>query len=179
MKGILSATTLFALVAGLVSAAPLEKRSNNIPADSNVLVITNPAPHNIVPNPPGSSGGIVQIVNGNNEIDTIVSFTLSPAPNPGSTCQFYMQNLDTVSGSGIVQLFSLGYELSVGNIPYYDQYEGQYDLNTNPSTAIDRPTVPCTLNNGNPQFVIRPQNTDDTVTWTQSASSGAFLLYTP
>lgn len=179
MKAIFSVVTLLALASALVSAAPLAKRGVPVPANPDVLVITNPAPHNVLPNPPGSSGGIVQIVNGNNEVDTIVSFSLSPPPTAQSTCQFYMENLDNVSGSGIVQLFSLGYELTPGNIPYYDQYEGQYNVNTSPSTSIDVQTVPCTLNNGNPQFVIRPQNTDDTVTWIQTASSGAFLLYNP
>jgi len=185
MKFIYSAATLLALASALVSAAPLVKKSTISIAANQLWVITNPAPATIIQAGPNNQLAQVSIKNGNNEIDTIVSFPLgsNPAPSSTSTCRFVIQNVSP-SGSGIVQLFTLGGEvvspLQAGQVPYYNQYEGQYNVNTNPSTPIDVTDVPCAFDSdGNLQFVIRPQNTDDYITWTQSSTVGAFLEYAP
>jgi hypothetical protein len=180
MKGIFSVATFLALASALVSGAPLNQRGTfDIPANE-LWVITNPAPATIITSPP-SSLGEVAISNGSNEIDTVVSFDVSgyPVPTSSSTCEFFIQGV-TPSGSGIVQLFTLGAEVTTGStiIPFYNQYEGQYNVNTSPSTAIDVAQVPCNFEDGVLQFVIRPQNTDDYLSWYQSGSVGAFIQYT-
>jgi hypothetical protein len=168
-----------------VSGAPLERRATVLIPSVELWVITNPAPATIIQPGPGNLLGQVSIVNGNNEIDTIVSFPLgtNPAPTANSKCQFVIQGV-TPTGSGIVQLFTLGGEvvspLKAGKVPYYNQYEGQYNVKTSPSKPIDVTYVPCNFDsNGLLQYVIRPQNTDDSLKWTQSSTVGAFLSYTP
>jgi hypothetical protein len=183
MKGIFSVTTFLALASALVSGAPLSERSSYTVPASDLWVITNPAPATVVSTPPALLGQ-VSIADGSNEIDTVVSFDMSifPPPTAASTCQFLIQNV-TPSGSGIVQLFTLGGEVTSSAtpiIPFYNQYEGQYNVNTSPSTPIDVQYVPCNFfADGSFQFVIRPQNTDDFLSWTQTASVGAFIEYTP
>jgi len=185
MKSLVSVAHFFVFAATLISGAPLERRATiSIPSEE-LWIITNPAPATIIQPGPGNLLGQVSIANGNNEIDTIVSFPLgsNPAPTSGSTCQFVLQGI-TPTGSGIVQLFTLGGEvvspLKAGQVPYYNQYEGQYNVKTSPSTPIDVTYVPCNFDsNGLLQFVIRPQNTDDSLKWSQSSTVGAFLEYTP
>ena len=184
MKGIFSITTLLTLASALVSAAPLTQRGLSLPA-TNLFVITNPAPATIL-TPYGTSNAVISITDGSNEIDTIVSFNIPglPPPSSASTCQFVIQNIPPPTGSGIVQLFTLGAEVTspLTSVPFYNQYEGQYDCNTNPSTPIDVQFVPCIFDaNGvlDMQFVVRPQNTDDYITWWQSPTVGAFIDYSP
>jgi len=187
MKGIFSITAFLTLASALVSAAPLTQRGGpglSLPA-TDLFVITNPAPATIL-TPDGTSNAVISITDGSNEIDTIVSFYIPglPLPSSSSTCQFVIQNIPPPTGSGIVQLFTLGAEVSapLTSVPFYDQYEGQYDVNTNPSTPIDVQFVPCIFDaygNLDMQFVIRPQNTDDYITWWQSPTVGAFIDYTP
>ena len=184
MKGIFSITTLLTLASALVSAAPLTQRGLSLPA-TNLFVITNPAPATIL-TPYGTSNAVISITDGSNEIDTIVSFNIPglPPPSSASTCQFVIQNIPPPTGSGIVQLFTLGAEVTspLTSVPFYNLYEGQYDVNTNPSTPIDVQFVPCNFDaNGvlDMQFVVRPQNTDDYITWWQSPTVGAFIDYTP
>src|SRR5271170_2552619 len=106
MKFICSAAALLALASTLVSAAPLAGKRSTISISANELwVITNPAPATIIQAGPNNQLADVSINNGNNEIDTIVSFSLggNPAPSSTSTCRFVIQNVSP-SGSGIVQL---------------------------------------------------------------------------
>lgn len=182
MKGIFSVATFLALASALVSAAPLTQRwTYTVPA-TDLWVVTNPAPVTILPEPSGS--GEVSISNGSGEIDTVVSFDMSgyPIPTSESTCQFFIQNVAS-TGSGIVQLYTLGGEATSSPtpiIPFYNQYRGQYNVNTSPSTPIDVQYVPCNfLEDGAFQFVIRPQNTEDSLTWSQTGAVGAFIQYTP
>ena len=42
------------------------------------------------------------------------------------------------------------------------------------STAIEVYNVPCNFG-GNMQFIMRPENADDLVTWTQTPINGAFI----
>ena len=187
MKGIFSITTFLTLASALVAAAPLTPKRGgplSLPA-TDLFVITNPAPATIL-TPEGTFTAEISITDGSNEIDTIVSFYVPglPPPSSTSTCQFVIQNIPAPTGSGIVQLFTLGAEVTapLTSVPFYNQYEGQYNLNTNPSTPIDVQFVPCnfdTYGNLDMQFVVRPQNTDDYITWFQSAASGAFIDYTP
>jgi hypothetical protein len=184
MKGIFSISAFLTLACALVSAAPLAPRGLSLPA-TDLFVITNPAPATIL-TPGGTSNAVISITDGSNEIDTIVSFNIPglPLPSATSTCQFVIQNIPPPSGSGIIQLFTLGAEVAapLTSVPFYNQYEGQYDVNTNPSTPIDVQFVPCNFDsNGNldMQFVVRPQNTDDFITWWQSPTAGAFIDYTP
>ena len=183
MKGIFSVATFLALASALVSGAPLKQRwTYTVPAN-NLWIVTNPAPVAILPQPT-SGAAEVSISNGSGEIDTVVSFDMSgyPAPTSESTCQFFIQNV-TPTGSGIVQLFTLGGEATsfpTPIIPFYNQYEGQYNVNTSPSTPIDVQYVPCKfLEDGAFQFVIRPQNTDDYLSWAQTGTVGAFIQYNP
>jgi hypothetical protein len=186
MKGIFSLTALLTLAAALVSGAPLTPRapSYSIPAN-DLFVVTNPNPATIL-TPDGTNHALVSITDGSNEIDTIATFYAPgvPPPTAGSTCQFVIQNTPPPTGSGIVQLFTLGAPVSapLTSVPFTDQYEGQYNCNTNPSTPIDVLFVPCVFDaNGNldMQFLIRPQGTDDFVEWWQSSTVGAFVDYTP
>lgn len=186
MKGIFSITALLTLASALVSAAPLNPRgqSYSIPAN-DLFVVTNPNPATIL-TPDGTNHAVVSITGGSNEIDTIATFYAPglPPPTAGSTCQFVIQNTALPTGSGIVQLFTLGAPVSapLTSVPFTDQYEGQYDCYTNPSTPVDVEFVPCVFDaNGNldMQFLIRPQGTDDFVEWWQSSTVGAFVDYTP
>ena len=180
MKGIFSIATFLALASALVSGAPLNQRSPQTIAANELWVITNPAPATIITSPPQSLGKVA-ISKGSNEIDTVVSFDVSSLPFPTSlsTCEFFIQGV-TPSGSGIIQLFTLGDEVAQGStiIPFYNQYEGQYNVNTSPSTPIDVQFVPCNFKDGVLQFVIRPQNTDDDLSWFQTDTVGAFIEYT-
>ena len=186
MKSIFAATTLLALASALVSATPVVQRRQviTIPA-SDLWIITNPAPATIL-TPTSGADATISIVDGSNEIDTIVSFDLgvNPSPISTSTCQFVIEGITPPTGSGIVQLFTLGGDVDptqvLTSVPYYNQYEGQYDVTTGTSTPIDVPYVPCNFDaEGRLQFVIRPQNTDDYITFTQTDLSGAFILYSP
>ena len=182
MKGIFSVATFLALTSALVSAAPFTRRGSVAIPASELWVITNPAPADII-TPGGTSTAQIFISDGSGEMDTIVSFDVTGlTPSNTSTCQFVIQNIPAPTGSGIVQLFTLGGQVAspLTSVPYYDQYEGQYDLTTNPSTPIDVQFVPCNFENDAIQFVIRPQNTDDSITWVQDSTSvGAFLVFTP
>lgn len=184
MKNIFSITALLTLASALVSAAPLAPRGLSVAA-TELFVVTNPNPATII-TPFGTNNAIISITDGSNEIDTIVSFNVPglPAPSSASKCQFVIQNIPPPTGSGIVQLFTLGAEVTapLRSVPFENQYEGQYNVKTNPSTPIDVQFVPCVFDaNGNldMQFVVRPQGTDDYVTWWQSATVGAFIDYTP
>ena len=182
MKAIFSISALLALASSFVSAAPLIARQTITLSASELFVVTNPNPANILAD--GTPNGQVSIVDGSNEIDTIVSFSLGNNPNPttSSTCQFAINGITPPTGSGIVQLFTLGAEVSVPltSVPFEDQYMGQYDVTTGDSVPIDVQFVPCNFNpDGTLQFIIRPQNTDDYLAWVQTSTVGAFLEYTP
>ena len=59
-------------------------------------------------------------------------------------------------------------------------YEGTYHVNLNgDSTSVDIFTVPCVFG-GNMQFIMKPQNDNDYITWTAGADGvvapvGAFI----
>lgn len=180
MKGIFSVATFLALASALVTAAPLTKRATVLIPANALYIVNNPNPAP-VPMPPSTPNAKISIVDGSNEIDTIVSFDVSSfTATSTSTCQFVIQNIPPPSGSGIVQLFTLGAEVtsSTAFVPYENQYEGQYDVNTDPSTPIDVKFVPCNFQNGVLQFIIRPQDTDDAISWVQTSTDGAFIAFT-
>ena len=183
MKGIFSVATFLALASALVSGAPLNQRTTYTVPANELWVITNPAPATILPNPPALLGQ-VSISNGSER--SIQSFPSTCPATPPRLPRVHANFLFRVShltGSGIVQLFTLGGEVTSSAspvIPFYNQYEGQYNVNTSPSTPIDVQYVPCNFfEDGAFQFVIRPQNTDDYLSWTQTGTVGAFIQYTP
>jgi len=181
MKAVFSLSALLALASALVSGTPISPRGSPfiVPA-TQFWVINNPNP---APIPPPSANAQISITNGQNEIDSIVSFDVAslPVPTSSSTCQFGIKGISPPAGSGIIQLFTLGAQVTSSTqfVPFTDQYLGQYDVSTGTSVPIDANSVPCNFQNGVVQFLIRPQNTDDFIYFTQFATSGAFLIYYP
>ena len=195
MKGIFSTATFIAIASALVSAAPFKvaERSASGPiiytkgADFiRVTSQTNPNTNEI--GTYGTQTGYIARTNGNDEFASYVSFYIPPisaiaGASASSTCNFVIKNPAAVSGSQTTQLFTLGAEfgefdtLTFNQHPYHNQYEGAYFVNAvGDSSPIDVYTVPCKFGD-NMQFVMRPQNDNDYITWTQNdgAKVGAFI----
>ena len=179
MKNIFSFATFIALSSFLVFAAPLTPRNTQTVGPTFFQIIKQAQPDinfqtTLIPQ--------ISVQNGNNEVDSFVSFDI-PAfagVTSSSTCHFVLTGVSATPGSAI-QLFSLGSPLigneSFNKHPYYDQDEGQYaiDHNTGNSSPLYGGQVPCNFG-GKMQFVIRPHFTDSSITWTQSSSVGAFIV---
>jgi hypothetical protein len=195
MKGIFSAATFVAIASALVSAAPLKvaERSASGPIlytkGADFIRVTSEGDPNVDQiNTFGTQIGYVARTNGNSEFASFVSFDIPPmsaiaGASASSTCNFVVKNPAAVSGSQTTQLFTLGAEfgeydtLTFNQHPYYNQYEGAYFVNAvGESSPIDVFTVPCQFGE-NMQFVMRPQNDNDDITWTQdnAANVGAFI----
>ena len=184
MKSIFSIATLITLASALVSAAPLARRGQftattfGATTYYNVNNIFQGSTDPILP-PVGTSTAEISIADGSHEIDSIVSFTIPPdVITSTSTCTFFIAGIAPPTGSGILALYTLGSEFisPFTSVPFYNQYEGQYNLQTGNSADIDRVTVPCSVYSDNTmQFVMRPVGDNDFITWTQSAGVGAFI----
>ena len=186
MKNVFSLATLAAVLATLASAAPtqFDKRLSGGPLVATVGAEFFTVVDQANPNTPavGSQTAVIQRKNGNNEKDTLVSFDLTGvARTAGSTCNLIIRNPTTVTGSGHTQLFTLGGPLSTNTPltfyqhPFYDQYAGEYNVNLNgDSNAIDVFSIPCRFD-AKSQYVFRPQNDNDYITFTQGANTGAFI----
>jgi Ubiquitin 3 binding protein But2 C-terminal domain len=139
----------------------------------------------------GSQTAIISRSQGSDEVATLVSFQMPAISDisgatASSTCDFVVKNPGTASGSQILQLFTLGYQFSesisppvtFNSHPYYNQYEGEYYVSVGgDSTAIDVFTFPCVFGT-NMQFVLRPQNDNDYISWEQDSISllnGAYI----
>lgn len=195
MKGIFSAATFIAIASALVSAAPFKvaERSASGPliyskgADF-LRVVSQANPDTDQIGTYGTQTGYTARTNGNEEFASLVSFDIPPlaaiaGASASSTCNFVIKNPASVSGSQTTQLFTLGAEfgeydtITFNQHPYYNQYEGAYFVNAvGDSSPVDVTTVPCTFG-GNMQFVMRPQNDNDYITWTQNngGNVGAFI----
>ena len=195
MKGIFSAATFIAIASALVAAAPFKvaERSASGPiiytkgADF-IRVVSEANPNTDEIGTYGTQTGLIARTNGQNELASLVSFDIPPVSaiagaSASSTCNFVIKNPASVSGSQTTQLFTLGAEfgeydtITFNQHPYYNQYEGAYFVNAvGDSSAVDVTTVPCTFG-GNMQFVMRPQNDNDYITWTQNngGNVGAFI----
>ena len=195
MKAIFSAATFVALISALAAAAPLKVAERSATGSiiyakgADFIHVTSEAsPQTDEASIYGTQTAVIARTNGQNEFASYVSFAIPPlASIPGatasSTCNFVIQNPAFASGSGMTQLFSLGSEFAENDTltywqhPYTNQYYGTYEIAVgSASTAIDVATVPCIFGD-NMQFVMRPQNDNDYITWTQNAASnvGAFI----
>ena len=92
-------------------------------------------------------------------------------------------NPTQAEGSQAIQLFTLINEfneydgLTFNNHPLIDQYYGTYLVAAGgDSTPLDVSSFPCDFGN-RMQFLMRPQDLDDYVSWTQNtgANVGAFI----
>ena len=179
MKHIFSISTLVVLTSAFASSAPLTQRTTSGFQATAFWNIDNPQPAPIL-TPNGTLSPQISIQDGSNEVDSIVSFSIPDiGQTASSTCQFSIQNIPAPTGSGIVQLFTLGAPVSspLTSVPYENQYMGQYAIDAQGnSTPLDVVNVPCVV--GDMQFLIRPQNTDDSISWTQTATVGAFIEVT-
>ena len=186
MKTIFSTATLVALLGALASAAPtkLATRSVLTTFGADFYFVLDGANPNTLSG--ATSAGEIERINGNNEVDTLVSFTIPPYTSiPGasasSTCQLVIRNPSTVTGSGETQIFTLGGAISSANQysfyqhPFYDQYRGvqQANLGTD-STPIDVQSFPCGFG-GNLQLALRPQNDNDLIEFSQTSTTGLFI----
>lgn len=182
MKGLFSVATFVALASALVSAAPLTRRAPIPVSPTFFQIISEDKPDiqfgtTFIPQ--------ISVVDGSHEVDSFVSFSIPTIPGASSTstCTFVLKGVTATPGSAI-QLFTLGSQLigseTFNRHPYYNQDEGQYsiDSKTGDSTPLYGGTVPCNIGGVPTQFVIRPHFTDGSITWTQSATVGAFLEVT-
>lgn len=195
MKGIFSAATFIAVASALVAAAPFKvaERSASGPVIYSkgadfIRVVSEANPNTDEIGTYGTQTGLIARTNGQNEFASLVSFDIPPVSaiagaSASSTCNFVIMNPASVSGSQTTQLFTLGAEfgeydtITFNQHPYYNQYEGAYFVNAvGDSSAVDVTTVPCTFG-GNMQFVMRPQNDNDYINWTQNngGNVGAFI----
>ena len=195
MKGIFSAATFIAIASALVSAAPFKvaERSASGPliyskGDDFLRVVSQADPNTDQIGTYGTQTGYIARTKGNEEFASLVSFDIPPlsaiaGASASSTCNFVIKNPASVSGSQTTQLFTLGAEFGEYDTitfiqhPYYNQYEGAYFVNAvGDSSPVDVTSVPCTFG-GNMQFVMRPQNDNDYITWTQNngGNVGAFI----
>ena len=176
MKGIFSIATYLALVSALASAAPLARRWTVISPDY-FEVIEQASPYLSI----GSTQSpTISVINGNNEVDSFVSFSPIAGATSTSTCQFVLRGVSATPNAAI-QLFSLVSPLTgaetFNSHPSVNQDEGQASIDPYGNSAPLYGTyVPCT----EPlQFIIRPHFTDGTIQWTQGPTVGAFIEYTP
>jgi Ubiquitin 3 binding protein But2 C-terminal domain len=187
MKTIFSTATLIAVLAALASAAPTKLAArtvlSTIAADFTI-VIDQANPNTFYG---ASSPAIIERTNGNNEKDTLISFTIPPFTSiPGasasSTCQLVITDPSTVTGSGETQIFSLGGPItststeSFNEHPFFNQYFGTQSVVENGnSIPIDVSSFPCNFGS-DLQLALRPQNDNDLIEFTQTANSGAFIV---
>ena len=176
MKGIFSIATFVALASSLVSAAPLSRRTISIGPDYfEIIEQSNPNQ-----NFPITQSPTISVINGNNEIDSFVSFSPIAGALSTSTCQFVLRGVDSTPGAAI-QLFSLISPLTgdeTFNVhPSVNQDEGQASIDSfGNSSPLYGTYVPCT----EPlQFIIRPHFTEGTIQWSQTNYVGAFIEFTP
>jgi Ubiquitin 3 binding protein But2 C-terminal domain len=195
MKGIFSAATFVALLSALAAAAPLKHaaRSANGPLvytkGADFIHVTSEANPQTDQAPIyGTQTALIARTNGQDEFASYVSFAIPALSNiagasASSTCNIVIKYPAQSQGSQITQLFSLGSEftesqtLTFNQHPYHNQYYGEYNvLVGQESTPVDVFTVPCKFGD-NMQFVMRPQNDNDYITWVQSNSAnvGAFV----
>jgi len=181
MKGIFSVAAFLALASAIVSSAPLAPRTDDLifVPGTNYFVIEQALPNTVI-TPNATSTAMISITNGNKEIDSFVTFQIPPATNVTftPTCQFMVKNV-TATGSKRLQLFTVGAPITkpptFNMHPFYNQYEGQYVIDaTGNSAPVDVFRIPCAFGE-TLQFVMRPQNTNDMITWTQGGDVGAFL----
>jgi len=196
MKAIFSTLSIAALCA-LVSAAPtrVAKRSGalvtSIPA-SYYHVIDENKPNTDVSATYGSQTAVISRSDTTLDIDTLVNFEIPdlssiPGASASSTCDFVVFNAASVSGSQTLQLFTLVSEVDLtgpvtfNSAPSSDQYKGMYFIQegaTTTSLAIDVTSFPCQFGT-TMQFIMRPQNDNDFITWTQGGAGavpvGAFI----
>lgn len=185
MKNVFSLATLVAVLATLASAAPskIDRRLPGGPVVATVGAEFFTVVDQDVNSPSvGTQTGVVQRINGNQEKHTFVSFDLTKvAHTAASTCNLIIRNVDSVSGSGHAQLFTIGgpitatTPLSFYSHPYYDLYAGEYIVNPNgDSNAVDVVSIPCRFD-AKSQYVLRPQNDNDYIKFTQGTNSGVFI----
>ena len=196
MKAIFSTLSIAALCA-LVSAAPtrVAKRSGalvtSIPA-SRYHVIDQNHPNTDVSATFGSNTAVISRSDTTLDVDTLVNFEIPdlssiPGASASSTCDFVVFNAASVSGSQTLQLFTLVSEVDLtgpvtfNSAPSSDQYKGMYFIQegaTTTSLAIDVTSFPCQFGT-TMQFIMRPQNDNDFITWTQGGAGavpvGAFI----
>jgi|SRR5579859_7354812 len=181
MKGLFSTATLLAVLAALTAAAPITERAVVASVPAEFFIVTDEA------HPQTFSGAsqtaVISRTNGSGEKASYVSFDMTSVPGAtaSSTCTFVIKNPAAASGSQNTQLFTLGgpisstSKLSFWQHPFHDQYAGVYKAQVGASsTAIDVATVPCNFGRKS-QYVMRPQNDNDYITWTQGAGVGAFI----
>jgi hypothetical protein len=201
MKAIFSTLSIAALCA-LVSAAPtrIAKRNANGPlvtqiAASAFHIIDENNPNTDVNGNFQTNTAVISRSDTTLDIDTLVNFVIPPLSEiPGatasSTCDFVVYNAFEITGSQTLQLFTtvteadLAGPLTFNTAPSSNQYEGMYFVNgasaANPgiSVAIDVNSFPCQFGS-TMQFIMRPQNDNDFITWEQGGSGaiqvGAFI----
>jgi hypothetical protein len=198
MKTIFSTLAVAALCA-LVSAAPtrVAKRSGalvtSIPASYFHVIDENQPNVDVSATTYGYQTAVISRSDTTLDIDTLVNFEI-PAlsaisgATSSSTCDFVVYNVAEATGSQTIQLFTLVSEvdlaqpLTFNTAPSSNQYEGMYFLQegaaTGVSIAIDVSSFPCQFGT-TMQFIMRPQNDNDYITWTQGGAGavpvGAFI----
>ena len=181
MKAIFSTLSIAALCALVTS----------IPA-SYYHVIDENKPNTDVSATYGSQTAVISRSDTTLDIDTLVNFEIPdlssiPGASASSTCDFVVFNAASVSGSQTLQLFTLVSEVDLtgpvtfNSAPSSDQYKGMYFIQegaTTTSLAIDVTSFPCQFGT-TMQFIMRPQNDNDFITWTQGGAGavpvGAFI----
>lgn len=192
MKGFFSVATFVAIISTLVAAAPFKAAERDTVVYSkgadfiHVTSEANPQTDEAINF--GTQTALIARTNGQDEFASYVSFAIPslsaiPGATSSSTCSFVIRNPLQAYGSQETQLFSLGAEFAEGDTltfwqhPYHDQYRGVYlaEVGTD-STPIDVTSFPCKFGD-NMQFVMRPQNDNDYITWTQNSAAevGAFI----
>jgi hypothetical protein len=188
MKSIFSYATLVAVLAAIGSAAPLSPRAVLYTKGADFIRVTSESqPQTDQISVYGTQTAVISRQNGQNEHASYVSFNIPSAASLGatssSTCSLVINNPADAEGSKNTQVFTLGGEftengpLTFWQHPYHDQYRGVYQTGVGVgSTAIDVTNFPCKFGQ-NMQFVFRPQNDNDFITWTQNspANVGAFI----
>ena len=192
MKGIFSPATFVAIISALAAAAPFKAAERDTliySKGADFIHVTSEAnPQTDEAMYYGTQTALIARTNGQDEFASYVSFAIPglssiPGATSSSTCSFVIRNPLQAYGSQETQLFSLGAEFAEGDTltfwqhPYIDQYRGVYlvEVGTD-STPIDVNSFPCKFGD-NMQFVMRPQNDNDYITWTQDAGAdiGAFI----
>jgi hypothetical protein len=194
MKGIFSTATFIAIASALVAAAPFNnfaERSASGPiiytkGADYIHVTSEKYPQTDEASTYGTQTAFIARTQGKDEYASYVSFAIPPLSSisgatESSTCHFVIRNPTNADGSKVTQLYSLGAEfgktdyMTFWQHPYHDQYYGAYNVAENyESTPVDVTRVPCKFG-GKMQFVMRPQNDNDYITWTQGPNVGAYI----
>lgn len=197
MKAIFSAISVAAICA-LVSAAPtrVAKRQStvvtSIPASYYHVIDENQPNTDVGPNY-GSQTAVISRSDTTLDIDTLVNFDIPalsaiPGATASSTCAFKVDTVASALGSQTLQLFTTVTEVDLtgtvtfNTAPSSNQYEGMYfcqeSAASGGSIAIDVNSFPCQFGT-TMQFILRPQNDNDFITWTQGGAGavpvGAFI----